>query len=390
MPPTDQEPPTRLSAAAAPRLPGIGTAMESMIAVEEIAGAVTAVVGRDGLLHLETTGLADRASGRPMLPDTHFWIASMTKPVTGLAVMMLVDEGKIAVEDPVERFVPEFAALATPCGLPARLTIRQILTHTSGLGEAPWLAAREARTLADLVPAWLAAPMQHEPGERWTYTQSGINLAARVVEIVSGMPFDAFLHDRLFAPLGMTDTTFYPNRAQRERLATGYFFSREAGRLVTAIPRREYGDPTRPPLGNGGLFSTVEDLIPLCRLLLQAGATPDGRRLVGAEAIATLGSVHTGDLPTGFLQDAASGNLGRHYGWGLAASVLRIPHGGAAAGLSAGSYGHGGAWGTQLWVDPQRGIATLLLIQRANFATSDGSVVRQAFQQAVAAAIGSA
>src|SRR5688572_26295540 len=177
---------------ADPKLPGVGAAMEQMIARNEIAGAVTAVVSKDKLIHLETTGFADVAAKRPMTPDTLFWIASMTKPVTGVAVLMLQDEGKLTVTDPVAKYLPEFAALKTPSGKPANLTILQILTHTSGLGEATGPAAQKARTLADLVPIWLAAPMQYEPGERWRYTQSGINAASRIVEVVSGMTFDEF------------------------------------------------------------------------------------------------------------------------------------------------------------------------------------------------------
>ena len=185
-----------------PTLPGIGTAMQEMIGKNAIAGAVTVVVSKDKVLHLETTGFADVAAKRPMSPDTLFWIASMTKPVTGVAILMLQDEGKLTVGDPVAKHLPEFAALKTPSGKPANLTITQILTHTSGLGEATGPAAQQAKTLADLVPLWLAAPMQYEPGERWKYTQSGINAGARIVEVVSGMTFDAFVQKRILRSAG--------------------------------------------------------------------------------------------------------------------------------------------------------------------------------------------
>src|SRR5437762_3855465 len=192
-----------------PKLPGIGTAMQAMIAKNEIAGAVTVVVTKDKLLHLETTGFADVAAKRPMTPDTLFWIASMTKPITGTAILMLQDEGKLNVADPVAKYLPGFANLKTPSGKPANLTIAQILTHTSGLGEANGPAAQKAKTLADLVPIWLATPMQYEPGSQWRYTQSGINAAARIVEVISGMTFDQFVQKRIFDPLGMKNTTFY-------------------------------------------------------------------------------------------------------------------------------------------------------------------------------------
>src|SRR5437016_34593 len=239
-----------------PKLPGIGGAMQEMIAKNEIAGAVTVVVTNDKLLHPESTGFADVAAKRPMTPDTVFWIASMTKPITGTAILMLQDEGKLKVADPVAKYLPEFASLKTPSGKPANLTIAQILTHTSGLGEATGPAAQKAKTLADLVPIWLAAPMQYEPGEKWRYTQSGINAAARIVEVVSGMTFDAFLQQRLFDPLGMKNTTFYPTADQRARQVTAYAKNKDTGLLEAVPPRPEFGPRDRPPQGNGGLYST--------------------------------------------------------------------------------------------------------------------------------------
>ena len=183
---------------------------------------------------------------RSMTPDTLFWIASITKPITGVAVLMLQDEGKLSVTDPVAKYLPEFAGLKTPSGKPANLTITQLLTHTSGLGEAG--GAQQARTLAELVPLWLAAPMQYEPGEKWKYTQSGINAAARIVEVASGLTFDVFLQERLFLPLGMKDTTFYLTDAQRARLATGYAKNEETGAHESVPPRAGYeGTRDRPP-----------------------------------------------------------------------------------------------------------------------------------------------
>jgi CubicO group peptidase (beta-lactamase class C family) len=176
-------------APSAPVLPAVQAALTAQVEAGEIAGAVTLVVTRDAILHHAATGLADRAAGRPMREDTVFWIASMTKPLTGAAILLLQDEGKLRLEDPVAKHLPEFAALRTPAGRPANLTIAQVLTHTSGLAEAPGPAAEAARTLADLVPAWLAAPMQYEPGARWKYTQSGINVAGRIVERISGLSF---------------------------------------------------------------------------------------------------------------------------------------------------------------------------------------------------------
>src|SRR5262249_17372007 len=268
---------TALSAfAVEPKLVGIDAAMQEMIARNEIAGAVTAVVTKDRFLHLESHGVADVATKKPMTPDTLFWIASMTKPVTGVAVLMLQDDGKLNVADPVGKYLPEFANLKTPSGKPASLTIKQILTHTSGLGEANSSDAQHAGTLADLVPLWLAAPMQYEPGEKWKYTQSGINAAARIVEVVSGMTFDAFLQNRLFDPLGMNNTTFYPTPEQRSQLVTAYAKNKDTGLLAPVPPRAEFGTRERPPQGNGGLFSTARDYARFCQMLL-SGGTFEGR-----------------------------------------------------------------------------------------------------------------
>lgn len=369
-----------------PRLPGVGAAMQAMVQTGEVSGAVTAVVSRDRLLHLEATGLADIASQRPMTTDTLFWIASMTKPVTGVAVLMLQDEGKLKVSDPVATYLPGFADLKTPSGKAANLTITQLLTHTSGLGEADASGARDARTLADLETLWLAAPMQYEPGAQWKYTQSGINAAGRIVEVVSGMPFDVFVQQRLFDPLGMKDTTFYPTDAQRPRVVTAYTKNATSGALEVTPPRAEYGTRHRPPLGNGGLYSTAPDYARFAQMLLNGGAL-DGKRYLSADAMRLLTTPLTGDLPTGFFQTEMWGKRGANYGWGLSTSILKTPHDGAAAMLSPGTYGHGGAWGTQAWIDPVKGVAYILMIQRAGLPNSDGSGVRVAFQQAAAAAL---
>jgi CubicO group peptidase (beta-lactamase class C family) len=371
--------------AQAPKLAGVGAAMQEMIAQNEIAGAVTMVVTKDKTLHLEFSGYADVASKRPLAADSLFAIASMTKPITGAAVLVLQDQNKLKLSDPVAKYIPEFANLKTPSGKPANLTLLQILTHTSGLGEAPGDAARGAKTLTDLVPIWLAAPMQYEPGEKWKYTQSGINLAGRIVEVVSGMSFDAFLQQRIFDPLGMKDTTFYPTEAQKNRVATGYAKNRETGELAPAPSRAATATRDRPPLGNGGLFSTPHDYARFCQMLLNRG-TLDGKRILSAAAVQALSSVYTGDIPTGFFQNAAN-PYGKNYGWGVGTCVLLEPHPGVAAMLSPRTYGHGGAWGTQAWIDPVKGVAYLLMVQRSNFPNSDGSEVRRVFQAAAAAAL---
>jgi CubicO group peptidase (beta-lactamase class C family) len=339
-----------------PTLPGIGTAMQEMIARNEIAGAVTAVVTKDRVLHLDATGFADVAAKRPMTPDALFWIASMTKPVTGVAILMLQDEGKLAVGDPVAKYLPEFNSLKTPSGKPANLTLVQVLTHTSGLGEAGGPAAQQARTLADLVPLWLAAPMQYEPGERWRYTQSGINAAARVVEVVSGMTFDAFVQQRIFDPLGMKHTTFYPSGEQRARLATAYAKDKATGALTAVPPRSDFGAKDRPPQGNGGLYSTAPDYARFCQMLLNGG-TLDGNRIIGRKTLELMASDH---LTAGVKVDSPLMPPGHGFGLGFA---VRTHRGIAPFPGSLGQFFWSGMAGTFFFIDPAEDLFTVFMMQ---------------------------
>ena len=358
-----------------------------MIAQNEIAGAVTAVVTKDKVLHFETTGLADVAAKRAMTPDTLFWIASMTKPVTGVAVLMLQDEGKLNVADPVAKYLPEFAELKTPSGKPANLTITQILTHTSGLGEASWPGGAAGEDARRSRPALARRADAIRARREWKYTQSGINAGARIVEVVSGMTFDAFVAEADLRAAGDDET----RRSTRPtRSAPGWprptRRTRTPGRSNPCRRAPSYGPRDRPPQGNGGLYSTAPDYARFCQMLLNGG-TLDGRRYLSAEAMKFLTTPQTGDLPTGFFQNDTYGNRGANYGWGIATSILRMPHDGVAAMLSPGTYGHGGAWGTQAWIDPVKGVAYILMVQRSNFPNSDASDVRGAFQQAAADAL---
>ena len=372
-----------LAAGASPTIPGVTTAMQQAIANHEISGAVTVVATRNKILHCEALGLANIERQEPMTPDSLFWIASMTKLVTAAAVLMLQDEGKLQVTDPISKFIPEFANLKTPSGRPANLTLLQVLTHTSGLGEAPRDDADKAHTLADLIPLFLAQPMQFEPGSKWSYCQSGINVASRVVEIVSGKSFDVFLQERIFDPLGMKHTTFYPGQKPGAHLVPGYKKNPTTQALEAVTPPSSFGQEGHPPVGNGGLFSTGPDYARFCQMLLSGGKL-HGRRYLTPAALRLMKTVQTGDLPTGFFQSPAFGSHGTNYGWGIGTCILRAPHPGVAAMLSPGTFGHGGAWGTQAWMDPKRGVAYILMIQRADFRNSDASEVRRAFQQAAA------
>ncbi|WP_406700491.1 serine hydrolase domain-containing protein [Singulisphaera sp. Ch08] len=357
--------------------PGVAAAisqqMRQFIAAKEISGAVTLVASPSRTLHVVASGKADIGGDRPMRPDTIFWIASMTKPITATAVLMLQEEGKLSIDDPVEKHLPEFAKLATTQGTPARVTLRHLLTHTSGMGEISPKEAREIKNLAGLIPLYVAKPVSFEPGSKWVYCQSGINTAARIVEVVSGEPFDTFLDRRLFKPLGMNDTTFYLSDEQVSRLAQPYRKTSQ-GELELAENRILYGKgPTsrdRFPAANGGLFSTAQDYARFCQLILRGGEF-DGTRYLKPDSVKLMTSLQTQDLKTGF----TPGN-----GWGLGWCVVREPQG-VTAMLSPGSFGHGGAYGTQAWIDPAKERIYILMVQRENFPNADASDVRASFQK---------
>jgi CubicO group peptidase (beta-lactamase class C family) len=371
-------------AAEAPKLPGVSEAVQSAIDAKEISGAVTAVVTKDKLVDLEAIGLADIATKRPVQADTVFWIKSMTKPITAVGLLMLQDAGKVNVEDRVEKYLPEFANLKTPSGQPAHLTIAQLLTHTSGLGEGlgeSGSRADPAHTLADLVRQALASPMQFEPGTRWKYTQSGINAVGRIIEVVSGMPYDQFLSSQLFEPLGMNSTRFYPGEKMQQRLVTRYAKDAATGELVPVPPRADIASRDHPPLATSGIYSTAPDIARFCQMLLRGGEL-EGKRYLKPETVKLFATPRTGDLKAGFVPGSA---------WGLGCGVVTEPQGVTAA-LSRGTYGHGGAYGTQLWIDPVRGIAYVLMIQRDKFGTpgyrnGDDTKVRADFQRAAAEAL---
>jgi CubicO group peptidase (beta-lactamase class C family) len=345
----------------------------------EISGAVTLVATPERIVHLDATGNADISEGKAMRPDTIFWIASMTKPTTATAVLMLQDEGKLSVDDPVEKHLPEFKNLKTADGKPVRVTIRHLLTHSSGMAEISPAEARDVTNLAGVIPLYVAKAVNFEPGTKWVYCQSGINTAARVVEVVSGVPFDEFVERRLFGPLGMKDTTFYLTEGQLPRLCKSYRRN-DRGELAATEVRILYGkSPTsrdRFPAANGGLFSTAPDYARFCQMILNGGEYK-GRRFLKPESVQLMTTVQSGDLKTGF----TPGN-----GWGLGWCVIREPQG-VTAMLSPGTFGHGGAYGTQAWIDPVKKRIYVLMIQRADFPNSDGTEVRRAFQEAASSSL---
>jgi CubicO group peptidase (beta-lactamase class C family) len=355
----------------------IPDALQPFVDKHEIAGAVTLVADKDKVLSIDTVGYCDLAAKTPMRAENMFWVASMTKPITATAILMLQEEGKLSVDDPVAKYLPVLANLKTADGKPAKLTLRHLLTHTSGMSEATSQESRNSRTLADLIPHFADKPLEFEPGSKWQYCQSGINTLGRIVEIASGESFPEFLQKRLFDPLKMKDTTFYPTRDQIARLAKSY--KAADGKLdeaaVGMLGRRDPTARDHFPAANGGLFSTAADYGRFCRMLLNRGSL-EGRQYLTPDSVKLMNTIQTGDLKTGF----TAGN-----GWGLGCCVVRQPQGITAV-LSPGTFGHGGAFGTQAWIDPEKQRIYVLMVQRSNFPNSDASDVRKAFQEAAAKA----
>ena len=352
----------------------ISSRMQEMIQANEVPGAVTLIATRDGVTHLAATGNSGPGAAKPLRKDSVFWIASMTKPITGTAILMLQEDGKLSVDDPVAKYVPELGNLKTPSGKAANLTLRHLMTHTAGMPEATDDESAAAKKLADLIPAYLNKPMLFEPGSEWKYSQSGINTLGRIIEVASGKPYEKFLEERLFKPLGMKDTTFYLRPNQLSRLVTPVKRG-EGGKLVEAPVRILYGkspvSTDRFPAANGGLFSTAPDYARFARMILNQGSL-DGRQYLKPESVKLMTTIQSGSLTTGF----TPGN-----GWGLTWCVIREPQG-VTAMLSPGTHGHGGAYGTQAWIDPVKGVALILMVQRSDFANADASAVRNAFQSA--------
>jgi CubicO group peptidase (beta-lactamase class C family) len=353
--------------------PAIRAAMEKFIVDNQVAGAVTMVTSPDGVLHLEACGLANLDKKRPMVPDSIHWIASMSKPVTAACVMMLVDEGKLHLSDAIAKLLPEMAELKTKDGNSVTITVEQLLNHTSGMSEIGDGKAYADVSLAAASQKYAKLPVLFAPGSKWQYSQTGINTAARIVEVVSGKSFDVFVQERLCGPLGMKDTTFYLTEEQLGRLATSY--SRDDNGTLREAPIRLLSgkkptDRDRLPAANGGLFSTASDYAKFCQMLLNEGVW-QGKQILTPKSVARLRTPTTGDLKTGF----TDGNA-----WGIGCCVVREPQG-VSEKLSPGSYGHGGAYGTQAWIDPVKKRCYILMVQRANFSNSDNSEIRKEFHR---------
>jgi CubicO group peptidase (beta-lactamase class C family) len=363
LPPASAEGPAR-----APAKP-ITAALQPFVDRHVLAGAVMLVADKDKVLNLEAVGFSDVGAKKPMRPDALFWIASQSKPITAAALMILVDASKVKLGDPVTKYLPEFNGqwlAAEQAGdhillrqAKRSVTVRHLLSHTSGL---PFASALERPTL-DLLPLRVAVgsyamtPLQFEPGSGFQYSNAGINTAGRIIEVVSGMPYEKFLNERLLRPLGMKDTTFWPSPAQLKRLAKAYKPGPGGtGLEEITISQLKYplSDRTRQPMPAGGLFSTARDVGRFCRMILSGGVF-QGRRYLSEAAVRQMTRKQTGDA------------LKESYGLGW--------------GVGRASFGHGGAYATNMSIDRKRGLITVFMVQHAGF-PGDGGKALAAFQKA--------
>ena len=382
---------------SADRLKRVTELMQRLIDAKTFSGAVTLVTRNGRIAQFEAQGLMDLESKKPMQRDTIFRIMSMTKPVVGVATMMLIEEGKIRLTDPVGKFVPELQTLkvtvpnsdgviaAAPSGAvsapqPGRvvdasrpITIRDLLTHTSGLmsggasaAQASQVAIGPGEPLAVVIPRLKNVPLDFQPGTRWAYSgQYGFDVLVRVVEVASGVPFDRFAKQRIFDPLAMKDTFFYPSTGN-PRIATLY--RSVEGQLQKQADGAHVNGAYFS--GGGGLFSTAEDYLQFA-LMLMNGGQHEGKRLLSARSVEMMSSVFAPDTLPGR-------NPGE--GYGLSMRVVSDP---AARNtfLSKGSFGWSGAYNTHFFIDPKEKIVAIYMTQAA-FLESRGQV-RDDFETAV-------
>jgi CubicO group peptidase (beta-lactamase class C family) len=365
------------------RLARIPAVMKGYVDRGEVAGVVTLVSRHGVTAALDAVGWADVEKQKPMKTDSIFQIMSMTKPVCATAIMMLVEEGKLALTDPVEKHLPEFRgqmmiASQNADGMvlkkPSRpITVRDIMTHTSGMqGNPPaglsGLYQKLDMALADAVHVYAQTPLLFEPGTRWSYSNMGIATLGRLVEVGSGMPFETFLSTRIFEPLGMKDSFLFPPGDKMDRIAIVH--THKDGKLTTAPGTILGGDPrnyrkaAKYSAPEFGLHSTAADLASFYNMLRNGGMA-NGRRLLSKPSIATMTSLHTGDIKSGHLVGT---------GFGLAWEVTKEPLGTLNL-MSIGSYGHGGAFGTHGWVDPAKDMVNVFLIGQAGGSPSNSKAV---------------
>ncbi|WP_422928158.1 serine hydrolase domain-containing protein [Singulisphaera sp. PoT] len=373
-------------AAAHAAEPRVAEALQPFVDRHALAGAVALVAAPDKVLSVEVVGFSDVAKKTPMKADALFWIASMSKPMTSTGLMMLVDEGKVHLDDPVAKYLPEFhgqmlVAEKTEDRLVLKkpghpITVREILSHTSGLvARSPLERELDSIPLRDASISYGLSPLHFEPGSKYEYCNPGINTAGRIIEVVGGKPYEEFMQERLFGPLAMKDTTFWPNEEQLSRLAKSYKPNAEHNGL-DEVPITQLSYPLtnrkRHPYPAGGLFSTAADVATFCRMIANGG-TLDGHRYVSESAVRQMTSTQTGSLI-----NHGHGEGGYGLGW----STSRKSKGDSGP-VIVGTCGHGGAYATSMSIEPDSHIVTVLMLQHAGFPPGvDGGKIHEAFVKA--------
>ncbi len=350
------------------KLEEIDSAIGQAIAAGKAPGAVVRIESGRAVYQKTFGDKATKPERSPMTADTIFDAASLTKViVTAPAIALLIEQGKLGLDDRVEKWIPGFKKNGK-----GAVTIRHLLTHTSGQPNVS--SPRSNSTLAELVMSYSKVPLNFEPGTRWQYSNSGINTLGRIVEVVSGKRFEVFLQERILDPCGMADTTFWPDEKQAKRLAKTYrTVDGELEEAGNYFVKGGLSDRSRTPYPAGGLFSTARDMMRFYQMMLHGGVV-DGNRLLKKKSVKELTRTQTGDIKTGFVTGMS---------WGLGFQVVKEPQG-VTEMVSPGTYGHGGAYATNSWADPKTGLIYILMIQRAGFPNADNSPVRKAFQQAAA------
>ncbi|SKB03504.1 CubicO group peptidase, beta-lactamase class C family [Prosthecobacter debontii] len=365
--------PALLSALDATKLEAIHSAMEQAVEAKQAAGIVTLVMEKGKIVHHDAAGFADIAQDRKMEKDAVFWIASMTKSVNATAVMLLVDEGKLSLDEPASKWLPDLGKvkLADGSGPENPITLRTLLSHTAGIAFPPRKATDGAISLRAYVATLVNAPLAFQPGSSYEYG-FGPTVAGRIVEIVSGMKYDEFLKARIFGPLDMKDTTFHPDDALRARIARTYKMEEDSQSLVPGYNPFVTSDAsvrhmTEPA---GGLFSTARDMGRFYAMIAGGGEF-EGKRLLSEKAVK--------DMTTPV--SAGGKTLNYACGWQVNTATQRV-----CSQMPVGSFGHGGAFATNGWVDMEHGIATVYLVQ--NVLVPDSGKPKDAFQHLVMEAAG--
>ncbi|MEQ1608031.1 MAG: serine hydrolase domain-containing protein [Hyphomonadaceae bacterium] len=382
-------------AGAQPATAPIDNALRSAVERGEVPGVVALVTNREGVLYQGAFGVAHVDTKRPMAVDSMFRIASMTKAITSLALMQLVEQGKLTIEDPVEKFLPEMAGLKVfesfdpatgayklrPASRP--VTVRHVLTHTSGLGYGFTSA-----TVRDFKPKAgekypFGAPLLFDPGEQWIYGTS-TDVVGRLVETISGQKLEAYFRQHIFEPLKMVDTSYTVPEAKAPRMVAG---QRRAGEKMDGAITVQSPQPSLTvanPSGGGGLASTVDDYGRFVRALLNGGVL-DGARILKAETVALMGQNAIGDVKVPALKSAMPNSEdftfiadGRDkWGLGFLITVDQVP-----GKRSPGSLSWGGISNTYFWIDPSRGIGGVIMMQYLPFADARALAAYDAFERA--------